>query len=425
MRVIRWIGGGRYGVTRELGSGGFGRVWLAEDTLLHRTVAVKEVAIDRIPSADLPAFIERARREASSAAALSDHPHIVTVYDIVIEDGAPWIVMQYVKGLSLADVLRQHPGGLDESFVADIAEHMLLALGAAHAADLVHRDIKPQNIMVMTDERQRFARCLLADFGLAKSFASVSTGLTRSGELIGSWSYAAPERGSRTLGNLPPGDLFSLGVVLYEAVEGWSPFRRDDPHASMMAVVNEPLPPFLKADRLAPLITALTAKDPAERPRVDQALKMLENARRHRTERTPTAPGPPPGSHRLPDGPPIRQEKKPAASGRAPLTVGLIGAALMTLLLLIVGAVLWAAAVDHADAGDCVSRIDDEWSMDLSCSLPAPWGSNYRVLYKTTGEDLSPLDCASRVPDWNQATDVAVSNIQKSGKAIAVCLRPL
>lgn len=92
------------------------------------------------------------------------------------------------------------------------------------------------------------------------------------------------------MGNLPPGDLFSLGVVLYEAVEGWSPFRRDDPHASMMAVINEPLPPILKADRLAPLITALTAKDPAERPRVNQALKMLESARRRRTKRTRAAP---------------------------------------------------------------------------------------------------------------------------------------
>ncbi|MEU2834249.1 hypothetical protein ABZ667_37310 [Streptomyces lavendulae] len=89
MRVIRWIGGGRYGVTREIGSGGFGRVWLAKDTLLNRTVAVKEVSTERIPAADLPAFIERARREASSAAALSDHPNIVTVHDIVIEDGAP------------------------------------------------------------------------------------------------------------------------------------------------------------------------------------------------------------------------------------------------------------------------------------------------------------------------------------------------
>ncbi|MFB7669036.1 serine/threonine-protein kinase [Kitasatospora sp. NPDC056138] len=250
--IAKWIGGGRYGLVRELGSGGFGRVWLAQDNHLDRAVAVKEVFADRIPPVELPGFIARARYEASSAAALSDHPNIVSVYDIVIEDGIPWTVMQLVQGTSLADVLKQHPGGVTEQFVADLAEHMLLALKAAHAAGLVHRDVKPQNIMVMADGRLRFVRCLLADFGLAKSFTSDATALTKSGEMIGSWAYAAPERGNAATGNQPPGDICSLGVVLFEALEGYSPFQRDDAKSSMMAVANEPLPTMRNAGHTWP-----------------------------------------------------------------------------------------------------------------------------------------------------------------------------
>ncbi|MFJ3876654.1 serine/threonine-protein kinase [Streptomyces sp. NPDC090077] len=420
--VVKWIGGGRYGLMRELGSGGFGRVWMAHDTHLGRTVAVKEVFTDRIPPADLPGFIERARREASNSAALSDHPNIVSVHDIVTENGIPWIVMQLVRGTSLAGYLNQHPGGATQRFTADLAEQTLLALSAAHAIGLVHRDVKPQNILIMVDDRGAFVRCVLADFGLAKSFTSAGTVLTRSGELFGSWAYAAPERSRTSTGDLPSGDLFSLGVVLFEAVEGYSPFRRDEPVDSIMAVVNEPLPAMRRAGPLAPLISALTAKEPAERPSIDEALEMLAAARKQRA--TPTAPVRATATRVVPPPPP--PGPLPAARrGSLASRVGCGALLLMMLLLATTVAALWARSVTFAEQGDCVNLLDGDWSYNASCSIPAPWASNYRVLY-TTEAPVGADTCRSRVPDWTPSTDVQVSGFKASnGHTVSMCLRPL
>ncbi|MFB7977685.1 serine/threonine-protein kinase [Streptomyces vinaceus] len=422
--VVKWVGGGRYGLVRELGSGGFGRVWMAHDTRLGRTVAVKEVFTDRIPPADLPGFIERARREASNSAALSDHPNIVSVHDVVIENGVPWIVMQLVRGPSLAGHLVQHPDGATERFTADVAEQMLLALRAAHAIGLVHRDVKPQNILIMVDDRGGFVRCVLADFGLAKSSTSGGTVLTRSGELIGSWAYAAPARSRTGTGDLPSGDLFSLGVVLFEAVEGYSPFRRDDPMDSIMAVVNEPLPEMRRAGRLAPLISALTAKDPAERPSIEAALDMLAAARERRTTRTPRAPGATAATRvtRFSPPPALPEPSRKAARSRRATRVGW-GAALTGLLLTALFSALWLRSVTFAEQGDCVNVLDGEWSYNASCSIPAPWGSNYRVLY-VTGTALGADACRSLVADWAPPTDRQVNGVKANdAHTVWMCLR--
>ncbi|GAA2768686.1 hypothetical protein GCM10010103_77290 [Streptomyces paradoxus] len=259
--------GGRYRLIGILGSGGFGRVWKAHDQALRVDVAVKEV---RLPPAASPAEqserLERAAREARNAARIRDHPGVITVYDVVVEGGVPWIVMRLVDGCSLADSLNSHKFlPLDDA--TRIAVAVLEALGAAHLAGITHRDVKPANIM-LTDTGE----VLLTDFGIAVH--EVDTALTAPGGFIGSLEYIAPERARGHRGNAAC-DAFSLGVTLYEAVEGISPFRRDSPSGSLAAVLFEQAPPLKRAGRLAPLITGLLEKEISRRLTIPQALALL------------------------------------------------------------------------------------------------------------------------------------------------------
>ncbi|MER6350091.1 serine/threonine-protein kinase [Streptomyces sp. NPDC001595] len=266
--------GGRYRLVSDLGSGGFGRVWKAHDATLRIDVAVKEIwlppAVSETEQAERSA---RAAREARNAARLRDHPNIVAVHDVVVEDGLPWIVMRLVDGCSLEEHLfRRGPLSVDET--EKVARAMLGALGAAHAAGIVHRDVKPANVMLT-----RSGEVQLTDFGIAVHPAD--TALTTTGAIVGSVPYMAPERVRGTDG-LPVSDLFSLGVTLYQAVEGVSPFRRGTPTGCMAAVLFEEAPPAGRAGRLEPLITALLDKEPDRRPDTRSALALLTS---------PTGPG--------------------------------------------------------------------------------------------------------------------------------------
>lgn len=266
---------GRYRLVAVIGSGGFGRVWEAVDEQLNRPVAVKEVTLSWLPPAQHEERLERARREGRNAAALADHPAIVSVYDVVIEYGMPWIVMQLVRGRSLRDTLLSDPSDpesvkvpLEEGTVAQIAEAMLSALSALHQAGIVHRDIKPANILIADD-----GRALLTDFGIAK--AETDSSMTVSGSVMGSMAYIAPERAEGEDGG-PASDLFSLGVTLFESVEGISAFeKKSSKTGTLAAILTKPLPPMTHAGRLAPLIEALTLKVPRQRPTADQALALL------------------------------------------------------------------------------------------------------------------------------------------------------
>ncbi|MEU6236556.1 serine/threonine-protein kinase [Kitasatospora sp. NPDC047058] len=269
---------GRYRLVRRLGAGGFGQVWQATDTTLHVDVAVKRVWLEpSMTPAQTGERLARAQREARSAARLRDHPHVVAVHDVVVADGVPWMVMQLVSGSSLADRLAAG-GPLEPAEAARIGSAMLSALGAAHAAGIVHRDVKPANIMITGD-----GQVLLADFGIA--LRSEETALTVSGAVIGSVEYMAPER-IRGEEDGPAGDLFSLGVTLYQAVEGRSPFQRGTPTASLLAVVSDEVPPPSRAGALAPVIAGLMAKNPQQRLTLDAAAALLG--------RTAAAPGPGP-----------------------------------------------------------------------------------------------------------------------------------
>lgn len=259
---------GRYRLVERLGAGGFGRVWSARDEMLGIDVAVKEVWLPpALSDAERSERLTRAEREARNAARLRDHPNIVAVYDMVMDDGAPWIVMQLVVGHSLDERLRIRGGSVTLAETAAIAVGVLGALEAAHAAGVVHRDIKPGNVLLTDD-----GKVLLADFGIAVHQAD--TALTATGAFIGSMEYVAPERARGTDG-LAASDLFSLGATLYQAVEGFSPFRRDTPTGSLTAVLFEEPPPPRRAGDLAPLLVALLAKDPEARPSAHEASAIL------------------------------------------------------------------------------------------------------------------------------------------------------
>ncbi|PDP85163.1 serine/threonine protein kinase [Glycomyces fuscus] len=256
----------RYVLCRELGRGGMGVVWEAFDTTLDRDVAIKQVLLpDHFTDSERADAHGRVRREARSAARIS-HPTVVTVHDVFEYDGNPWVVMELVEGGSLQDRLDER-GALPPDEVARIAESLLRAVRAANAAGVLHRDIKPGNIMMSLD-----GRVILTDFGIATVEGGPS--ITRTGALIGSPEYMPPER----LEGGPAdhrGDLWSIGVTLFSAVEGLSPFRRDSLTAAIAAVISAPLPPMARAGWLEPVISGLLERDPDRRLTVDGALALL------------------------------------------------------------------------------------------------------------------------------------------------------
>ncbi|MFS8522809.1 MAG: serine/threonine-protein kinase, partial [Micromonosporaceae bacterium] len=233
-----------------------GTVWRAVDTQLGREVAVKEVVPpEGLSRQEREAMYERMVREARAAAAIS-HPSVVQVYDIVTDGGKPWVVMELLDARSLAEIILSE-GPLSPRAVAKIGVALLGALEMAHAAGVLHRDVKPANVLIAAD-----GRCVLTDFGVARLPTDVN--LTTPGMVLGSPYFISPER---ALGAKfgPPSDLFSLGVTLYTAVEGRPPFDRGDPISTMHAVVeDEPARPE-RAGPLTPVLMGLLDKDPERR----------------------------------------------------------------------------------------------------------------------------------------------------------------
>lgn len=257
MRVVA----GRYHLLSRLGAGGAGTVWRARDELLHREVAVKEVRLSAGPG-DRERALADTLHEARAAAALS-HPAIITVHDVLAEDGQPWIIMDLLAGRSLADVLREH-GPLAPGHVAAVGLRVLDALEAAHARGLLHRDVKPGNV-ILTDDGE----VVLTDFGIAARQgapdAETASAAARLGQISGSPGFIAPEllRGEHYG---PSSDLWSLAATLYAACEGQAPFHRSTPMAAIGAVLTVPPPPPVRSGPLGGLLLALLAKDPAVRP---------------------------------------------------------------------------------------------------------------------------------------------------------------
>ncbi|MFL6186819.1 MAG: serine/threonine-protein kinase [Actinomycetes bacterium] len=247
----------RYVLNAPLGRGGMGVVWRAQDQVLGRQAAVKEVVFP-------PTMAEEERRSAQArvmrearAAARLNHPGAVTLYDVVQDQGGTFIVMELVAAPTLADLV-QAQGPLTPEQVAELGSQLAGVLEAAHAAGIVHRDVKPGNVMVAADGRVK-----LADFGVASLQGDPQ--LTSTGLVIGSPAYMAPEQ-ARGEASGPPADFWALGATLFYAVEGVPPFDRGSSIATLAAVVNEPPRALGRAGALAPLIDALLAKDPTARP---------------------------------------------------------------------------------------------------------------------------------------------------------------
>lgn len=271
---------GRYRLVDSIGSGGMGRVWRAHDEVLHRTVAVKELtAALYAAEGDRARLLARTHAEARAAARIN-HSAVVTIHDVLDHDNRPWIVMELVEGNSLADEVKER-GRIAPAEAARIGLWVLRGLRAAHAAGVLHRDVKPGNVLLSPDRR-----VLLTDFGIAQ--VEGDTTITRTGEIVGSVDYLAPER-VRGHDPGPSSDLWALGATLYTAVEGRSPFRRTSPLTTMQAVVDENPEPPGNAGALEPVIVALLSKDPEDRPGPAEAEEMLAEAAEGRRPRTAQA----------------------------------------------------------------------------------------------------------------------------------------
>jgi hypothetical protein len=256
---------GRYRLQEPIGRGAMGIVWRGRDELLDREVAVKEVRA----AAENDSIYQRTLREAKAAARLN-HPGVVTVFDVVEEDGSPWIVMELVHARSL-DRLIAEDGPLRPLQAAQVGEQLLSALECAHAAGVLHRDVKPGNVLVAADNAVK-----LTDFGIATYPGDPA--LTQVGMVFGTPGYTAPER-VRGEAATPASDLWSLGATLYTAVEGRGPFDRLGGSAAIFAgVAHEPAPRAPSAGPLGPVIDALLRADPAQRPDVATAARLLGGA---------------------------------------------------------------------------------------------------------------------------------------------------
>ncbi|WUI00769.1 protein kinase [Spirillospora sp. NBC_00431] len=268
----------RYRLVTQVGRGGMGTVWQAHDEVLGRDVAVKEVILPHgLTDEERAVHHKRTFREARTAARLG-HPGVVTVYDVVEEDDRPWIIMELIKARSLDLVIKQE-GPLEVHRAAEIARQMLAALHAAHEAGVLHRDVKPSNVLI-TGTGRMGERAVLTDFGIAT--ASGDATLTQTGLVMGSPAYIAPERARGRVAG-PASDLWSLGVTLYAMVNGKSPFERSEPMAALVAVISDEPDPPEKGGRLIPVIDGLLRKNPDERMDAIEAGALLDEIVRRET----------------------------------------------------------------------------------------------------------------------------------------------
>ncbi|WP_410659314.1 serine/threonine-protein kinase [Amycolatopsis sp. lyj-112] len=286
--------GGRYTLLEELGRGGSAVVWRGDDTLIGRQVAVKELLLS-------PALAERVLHEARTAGALN-HPSVVTVHDVVVENGGSFIVMELVEAPTLEDLVSSGP--LSAQVVADIGRQVLGALAVAHAAGIVHRDVKPANIMVRPDGQAK-----LTDFGIARTATD-------------SPAYLAPERISGHEAT-PTADLWSLGAALLTASEGGNPFQRENTAATLYAVVNEAPRMSRTQGPLAEVIGGLLAKSPQARLIPDQAIPLLTFAASNAGALAESAPSTP-----------WTAPARPASTPSVPAVLASVAAMLFGFLLL-------------------------------------------------------------------------------------------
>src|SRR4051794_10693467 len=375
---------GRYRLGAELGSGGMGVVWEAYDELLHRTVAVKEIRYPiGISDEDREKLARRTLREARAVAAVED-PHAVRVFDIVEQDGRPWLVMELVRGRTLTEMLRED-GPLPAPEVARIGMALLDALQTAHAAGVLHRDVKPSNVIVGHD-----GRVALTDFGIA-TVDSDPTGVTTSSQLVGSPAYMAPER-ARGEQPTPASDLWSLGATLWTAAEGQPPYDEGSAFATMTKVVSEDPPACLRCEGpLGSVLRALMARDPEARPTIAETRQRLTTAAHETTAPVTAYPTEPlrPSFDRT-----VALERAVATPAVAPVRSRRPLALLALALLLVAGVVAVVIAATHTSA-----------SRSPAASPPRP---THSAAAKSSSQPSSGASAAGLPSGWHRYTDSAV-----------------
>jgi serine/threonine protein kinase len=347
---------GRYELDREIGRGGMGAVWLGRDTVLGREVALKRIGM--MPGATAP-DLQRAEREARLAARLN-HPHVVAVFDLVTEGAETWLVMEYVEGVSLSGLIARD-GALTPDEAAPLVRQAADALAAAHAAGIVHRDVKPSNMMVTPQGDVK-----LTDFGIARAEADAS--LTQTGLVTGSPAYLAPEVASGATAH-EASDVWSLGATLYHALAGHTPYDvSENLMGGLYRIVHEEPPRLDDAGWLAPVLEHTMTRDPAQRWSMTQVRDFLDQGRAvtihpaplatvddHRTrvlQPTPT-PASPVGVPPVAADPPLEATtpRLPSSPGRARRRRP-VWPWVAAVVLLVAVAVLGFAALTRGTGGD-------------------------------------------------------------------------
>ncbi|MFJ8576963.1 protein kinase [Micromonospora sp. NPDC093277] len=384
----------RYRLISPLGQGGMGRVWKARDEVLHRDVAIKElVPPPSLTPEERREMRERSLREARAIARLNNI-NVVRIFDVLRTDGDPWIVMEYVPSKSLQDVLAED-GPVSSAKAVQIGLGVLGALKAAHKAGIMHRDVKPGNVLIGND-----GRVVLTDFGLATIPGDPN--VTRTGMVLGSPAYISPERArDGTAG--PEADLWSLGATLYAAVEGKSPYARPSAIATLAALAVEPLPPAKNAGPLKPVLQGLLRKDPTERITAEVAERLLRKAAGRRTRSIPLLDGarrPGPNGPREPR-PPLVPAPRPAGNHveRPPATPAPRRPDQSPAV---------AAAGGAFAADDATAKVADSLDAAPTAKVDPPAAEPTTKLTPPAAEPTTKLDAAPN-PDTAEPVDVEAS----------------
>ena len=372
---------GRYELEREIGRGGMGAVWLAQDTVLGRPVAIKRIGL--APGGGTP-DLDRAEREARLAARLN-HTHVVHVFDLVTDDDGEWLVMEYVDGRTLSELVRAD-GPLSHDDAARLLGQTADALTAAHTAGIVHRDVKPSNILVAPTGEVK-----LSDFGIAR--AEADTTLTQTGLVTGSPAYLSPEVASGQAAT-PASDVWSLGASLYHALSGRPPYEvGDNLMGALYKIVHEEPPRLPDARWLAPVLAATMTRDPGDRWSMEQVRDFLAAGPRGAT--SPIPPTDPEATRAMTPPPVVLPPTSPATATQAPVEAvepepgperrrrSWLPLAAVAAVVAVVGLVAWALltgdpgetpTIDRPRADDQSSRSQQENDGSTSGS-PSDTGS--------------------------------------------------
>ncbi|TDU06126.1 serine/threonine protein kinase [Streptomyces sp. 846.5] len=382
---------GRYRLASVLGQGGMGTVWRAKDEMLGRDVAVKQLRFIGVDEDERHRLIARALTEAKAIARIR-HTAAVTVYDVVEEDDRPWIVMELVESRALSQVIRED-GVLTPRRAAEIGLELLGVLAEAHRSGILHRDVKPSNVLIGHD-----GRVVLTDFGIARVEGDPS--VTSTGMLVGAPSYISPERAR---GRIPgaPSDLWSLGATLYAMVEGRPPYDKGSALSTLTAVMTEELTPPKGGGALVPVIEGLLRKDPDDRLNEAEARRMLEAVLDAPDEPVP-APVQEPAPTRMQPVPPLPPPGAQQSVPYGPATVSTVRRrrvrpllVLLLVLLLVVAIGVAVAVAAHQNgkrnargtsaAGSAAASVSASSSAAASSGTKAGTGSAASASTAATG----------------------------------------